>query len=637
LTIPETAAALDKVSGAVVAVLGDFCLDVYWSLDPSMAEDSVETGLPTEPVQNQRYTLGGAGNVVMNLLALGVPKIYPVGVVGDDPFGNALRGLTRNPRIDTSGLITQREGWATHTYVKRYVEGRELSRIDFGNGNQLAAETEEDLFGSLDEVLSKVSVVLINHQALGSVHDSPAFRRRLEGVVRAHPQVSFIADTRGYHEAYPRAVHKLNDHEVMRACGVAVNPGDIVSLGDLTQHAQKLRTRWGSPLVVTRGARGCLVFADDTPQQIFGVQLMGKTDPVGAGDSFLAALAAITATGTNLAAAAYVANLAAAVAARKLFQTGTATPDEILRMRADAAFVYRPELAESPHRARYFGESEIEVVVEPPPTLAIRHAIFDHDGTISTLREGWELIMQPMMMRAILGEHFGKADEGLFHRVKERVRDFIDQTTGIQTIVQMGGLVELVREFNVVHSSEILDAAGYKAIYNKELKAMVARRLAKLDRGELEIGDFTIKGAVAFLGKLERAGVRLYLASGTDDEDVKSEAERLGYASLFDGGIFGSVGVATQDAKRVVLERILDEVSGAYAQLVAFGDGPVEMRETARRGSYAVGVASDEVRRFGALESKRARLVRAGAHAVIPDFSQHETLWRFLRLPPGTE
>jgi len=57
------------------------------------------------------------------------------------------------------------------------------------------------------------------------------------------------------------------------------------------------------------------------------------------------------------------------------------------------------------------------------------------------------------------------------------------------------------------------------------------------------------------------------------------------------------------------------------------------MRETARRGAYAVGIASDEMRRFGPNPEKRSRLIRAGAHAIVPDFSQWEKLWGFLHLP----
>jgi phosphoglycolate phosphatase-like HAD superfamily hydrolase len=126
--------------------------------------------------------------------------------------------------------------------------------------------------------------------------------------------------------------------------------------------------------------------------------------------------------------------------------------------------------------------------------------------------------------------------------------------------------------------------------------------------------------------------VRLYLASGTDETDVKREAECLGYADVFDGGIYGSIGQVDKDAKKVVIERILNEINGAFDQLIAFGDGPVEMREAKRRGAVAIGVASDEVRRFGLNLEKRRRLIRAGADALVPDFSQWPQLWRLLHL-----
>jgi len=570
----------------------------------------------------------------MNLVALGVQQVYPVGVLGNDPFGGELRRLLECSRISNRGLISQNEGWATPTYIKPCVDDQELSRLDFGNFNRLSDTAESEFFGKLDGILAKVSVVLVNHQVTGSMHDSPSFRKRLEQVISRHPNLTFIIDSRGYHESYPKAIHKLNDREVMKACGQPADAGEAVCLEDLVKQAQKLSARWGSPLIVTRGERGCLVFSGDGPRQIFGLQLPGRTDPVGAGDTFSSALAAIFSTGTNLAAAAFVANIAAAVTTQKLFQTGTATPDEILELGANADYAFYPELAECHHRARRVDVSEVEIITEPLPVLNIRHAIFDHDGTISTLREGWERIMEPMMTKAILGTQFGMADEKLFSRVKDRVQEYIERTTGIQTIAQMHGLVDLVQEFGLVPKDQILPAVKYKGIFNEELMALVNLRLAKLDAGELNINDFTLKGAVPFLRALQGAGVRLYLASGTDEEDVKREAEHLGYADVFNGGIYGSIGEVTKDAKKIVVERILNDVEGAFAQLIAFGDGPVEMREAKRRGAVGIGVASDEMRRFGLNLEKRRRLIRAGADVLVPDFSQWQKLWALLHLPP---
>jgi phosphoglycolate phosphatase-like HAD superfamily hydrolase len=230
-------------------------------------------------------------------------------------------------------------------------------------------------------------------------------------------------------------------------------------------------------------------------------------------------------------------------------------------MGSDPDFVYSPELAEDIRHARFWNDSEIEIINEWPQKLQISHAIFDHDGTISTLREGWEQIMVPMMMKAILGEHFQDADEALYHKVHTRVIDFVDKTTGIQTLVQMKGLVELVKEFGLVPEDQILDEFGYKEIYNKELLAMVKEREAKLLRGELAVEDFTLKNAVSLLEKLHKAGVTLYLASGTDEEDVKNEARILGYDHLFEGGIYGAVGDVTKEAKKMVLDRILNTLA----------------------------------------------------------------------------
>jgi phosphoglycolate phosphatase-like HAD superfamily hydrolase len=193
--------------------------------------------------------------------------------------------------------------------------------------------------------------------------------------------------------------------------------------------------------------------------------------------------------------------------------------------------------------------------------------------------------------------------------------------------------VDLVREFGLVPEEKILSAAKYKAIFNEELISLVNLRVAKIYSGELDINDFTLKGAVPFLRALQRAGVRLYLASGTDESDVKREAECLGYADVFDGGIYGSVGEVAKDAKKIVIKRILNDVNGAFDQLIIFGDGPVEVREAKRNGAVAIGVASDELRRFGINLEKRRRLICAGADALVPDFSQWQQLWKLLRLP----
>jgi phosphoglycolate phosphatase-like HAD superfamily hydrolase len=148
--------------------------------------------------------------------------------------------------------------------------------------------------------------------------------------------------------------------------------------------------------------------------------------------------------------------------------------------------------------------------------------------------------------------------------------------------------------------------------------------------GELDSTDFQIKNARALLEELHKRGVKLYLASGTDEEDVIAEAKAMGYADLFEGRIFGAVGDIKTEAKRMVLERIMRDYTLAGHQFATFGDGPVEIRETRKRGGFCIGVASDELRRFGWNLVKRTRLIRAGASVVVPDYSQLTALLKVL-------
>ena len=242
-----------------------------------------------------------------------------------------------------------------------------------------------------------------------------------------------------------------------------------------------------------------------------------------------------------------------------------------------------------------------------------------------------EDIMEPMMIRAILGDTIGSVDDAIFQEVQTAVRDYIDKTTGIQTLVQMKGLINLVRRFRCVPEEAILDEAGYKRVYNEELLNMVNGRIRQIKSGELSVEDFAVKKAHALLEALVAKGAVLYLASGTDHEDVERETEILGYRSLFGGRIYGAVGDVTKEAKRIVLERIMKDIGeDSHKRILTFGDGPVEIRETHKRGGYSVGVASNEIRRHGLELKKRRRLIEAGADLVVPDYCQLDALMQVL-------
>src|SRR5262249_48854597 len=134
----------------------------------------------------------------------------------------------------------------------------------------------------------------------------------------------------------------------------------------------------------------------------------------------------------------------------------------------------------------------------------------------------------------------------------------------------------------------------------------------------------------AFLENLRRRGLSLYLASGTDLKYVRREAELLGLAPYFGKHVYGALDDYRNFSKQLIIERILRDHGLRGEQLLAFGDGFVEIEEVKRVGGVAVAVASDEVRREGVNAWKRDRLIRAGADVIIADYREHERLLRYL-------
>lgn len=254
----------------------------------------------------------------------------------------------------------------------------------------------------------------------------------------------------------------------------------------------------------------------------------------------------------------------------------------------------------------------------------IKHAIFDFDGTISLLREGWERIMEPVMIKSICG------DTEPTPEIIAEVKKFIDDTTGVQTILQMEGLVELVRKHRLVPEDRVLDANGYKKIYNDALMIPVNERIARLENGEQTLQEVTLKGALEFCKKLYERGVLMYLASGTDRHDVENEAQKVTAAQYFKGGIYGAIGSIEDYSKDKVMKQIIRENKLLGHELIVFGDGPVEIRNAKANGAIAVGVASDEVKGSGWNEAKIKRLTNAGCDILVPDFGEGNLLLEYL-------
>jgi len=267
--------------------------------------------------------------------------------------------------------------------------------------------------------------------------------------------------------------------------------------------------------------------------------------------------------------------------------------------------------------------SAVQILNPAFPRGLLRHALFDFDGTISTVREGWERVMVPLMVEMIAGEA-GDPDGS----IRREVEQYVDESTGVQTILQMQWLADAVARRR--GRGRALTPAEYKAVYDERLLEPVRERLGRLERGEVSREDLMIAGAESFVRALGQRGLTLYLASGTDVGHVRHEAAALGMDGCFGGGIFGALGSIEAYSKAQVIREILDAHHFRGPELLVVGDGPVEIREGKARGAVTLGVASDEARRRGLNPHKRDRLLAAGADLLIPDFAAAPALLALL-------
>jgi phosphoglycolate phosphatase-like HAD superfamily hydrolase len=252
----------------------------------------------------------------------------------------------------------------------------------------------------------------------------------------------------------------------------------------------------------------------------------------------------------------------------------------------------------------------------------IKAAIFDFDGTISTLRQGWEQVMRPLMSEMI--NPYGNDDE-----LEKLIDQYIDESTGIQTIFQMQWLVKKIKEYGKNFS--VHDEWWYKDEYNLRLMQSVKTRLSDLMQGKLNPTDFMIKGSKAVLQRLKASNVDLYVASGTDNEDVVNEVKTLGLYDYF-SGIAGAPYRKTECSKDAVIRNLIDNKKLKGESLLVIGDGKVEIMLGKEAGALTLGAATDEVKRYGVNEIKRQRLIKAGADAITGDFSNENELAEWLNL-----
>ncbi len=336
---------LATIPQRTIGVLGDLFLDRYLDLDAALTEPSIETGLDAYQVVSVRSYPGAAGTVINNLVALGVGRIVPIAMVGEDGEGfELLQALRTMASVDLGHLAMTSER-RTPTYTKPMLNKtgetpRELNRLDIKNRRPLPVDVEEKILERLSENWPAFDVLLVLDQVsepeCGVV--TARVRDRLAELGAKDAAKIVIVDSRERIGLFRNAWLKPNERECMRAFpspSASEDPardprwrsGSEILAGVLTGMAQ----RAGRPVFCTRGEKGMLVVASSETAAVEApaYPVAGPIDTVGAGDSSSAAMACALASGANLVEAAAFGNLIASITIQQIGVTGTATPAQV--------------------------------------------------------------------------------------------------------------------------------------------------------------------------------------------------------------------------------------------------------------------------------------------------------------------
>lgn len=330
---------LSRYPGLTIGLVGDLFLDRYLEIEPGVEEISIETGLEAYQVTRVRNSPGALGTVMNNLAALGVGKLVPITVIGEDGHGyDLLRQLTTLP-VDASFVVSD-SSRLTPTYTKPLKTDsagnrRELNRLDVRDRRPIEADVSAQLCRRLREAFPLCDGLVVLDQIVeldwGVVNS--LVRRTLLELHQAHPGKLIFVDSRAHLGRFEAGCLKGNEAEILRAVGLA--PETACNAPEerdatLVAASSRLCARTGSPVFCTQSERGILVTRPGArPERVPGVSVTGPVDIVGAGDAASSGIVATLLAGGDPLEAATVGNLVASITVQQLGTTGTASPTQL--------------------------------------------------------------------------------------------------------------------------------------------------------------------------------------------------------------------------------------------------------------------------------------------------------------------
>ena len=311
-----------------ITVVGDLFLDRWWEVDRSLDEPSVETGLTAYQVTGRRQSAGAAGTVLNNLAALGVGDVQAVSMVGDDGEGFELLRLLEKAGIGTAGVV-RRGDIFTPAYTKPMFLSQksraeaEHNRFDIKNRRLTPPDAQQQLICNMQRAAAQSDALIVLDQLTepdaGVV--TAQMRAALAGTAQKYPELLIFADSRAFADEFTGVTIKCNDKEARSLVLGPQHADDAFSHSVMSQCQRELRRRTGRRAVITCGSRGVLVAALPAPRVM---------DVCGCGDVCTSGMVSALCAGATWQEAAELGNLCASVTIRKIGQTGTSRPDEVL-------------------------------------------------------------------------------------------------------------------------------------------------------------------------------------------------------------------------------------------------------------------------------------------------------------------
>ncbi len=307
------ASQLDCMAGHRILCIGDIMLDryVYGHVD----RISPEAPIPVLRVDRELVTLGGAGNVVRNIVALG-GNVDFIGVIGGDQAGYDLaKQVSAMPEI-SSYLLTD-HARPTTTKTRYVANGQQLLRSDQELAAPLSAEMEQQVLMRAKNAMTDCEIVILSDYAKGVL--SPKIVTEIIRLAAAK-KAKVLVDPKGRDFSLYSGAYLLtpNRKELSDASGVTVK-----TVEDAEREARKLMTKHNLQGILAKlGGDGVCLVMRDQPAQHFHTATREVFDVSGAGDSVMATMALAMAGGLDHAVAAELANLAGSIVVGKV---GTAT------------------------------------------------------------------------------------------------------------------------------------------------------------------------------------------------------------------------------------------------------------------------------------------------------------------------